>query len=78
MTSQPLTSDMRCKIPRDEHVVFTFHGYPWLVQRLTYRCTNRNLHMCGDQEEGTIATLFDIRVRNDRDRCPLTILNKAG
>jgi hypothetical protein len=34
--------------------------------------------MCGDQEEGTIATLFDIRVRNDRDRCPLTILNKAG
>jgi xylulose-5-phosphate/fructose-6-phosphate phosphoketolase len=78
MTGQPLTSDRRCKIPRDEHLVFALHGYPWAVQRLTYRCTTRNLHMYGDQEEGTITTLFDIRVRNDRDRCRLTILNKAG
>ena len=42
--------------------------YPWLVHRLTYRRTNRNLHVRGYKEEGTITTAFDIRVQNDLDR----------
>ena len=45
-----------------------FHGYPWLVHRLTYRRTNRNLHVRGYKEEGTITTAFDIRVQNELDR----------
>jgi len=53
---------------RDKHIVFAFHGYPWLVHRLTYRRTNRNLHVRGYKEEGTITTAFDMRVQNDLDR----------
>ncbi|MEO7056877.1 MAG: phosphoketolase family protein [Caldimonas sp.] len=53
---------------RDKHIVFGFHGYPWLVHRLTYRRTNRNLHVRGYKEEGTITTAFDMRVQNDLDR----------
>ena len=53
---------------KDKHIVFGFHGYPWLVHRLTYRRTNRNLHVRGYKEEGTITTAFDIRVQNDLDR----------
>ncbi|MGY3053729.1 xylulose-5-phosphate/fructose-6-phosphate phosphoketolase [Pedobacter sp. UYEF25] len=53
---------------RDKHIVFAFHGYPWLVHRLTYRRTNRNLHVRGYKEEGTITTPFDMRVQNDLDR----------
>ena len=49
-------------------VVFAFHGYPSLVHRLTYRRTNRNLHVHGYKEEGTITTPFDMRVQNDLDR----------
>jgi len=52
----------------DKHIVFGFHGYPWLVHRLTYRRTNRNLHVRGYKEEGTITTAFDMRVQNDLDR----------
>ncbi len=50
------------------HIVFGFHGYPWLVHRLTYRRTNHNLHVRGYKEEGTITTAFDMRVQNDLDR----------
>jgi xylulose-5-phosphate/fructose-6-phosphate phosphoketolase len=53
---------------QDKHIVFGFHGYPWLVHRLTYRRTNRNLHVRGYKEEGTITTAFDMRVQNDLDR----------
>jgi xylulose-5-phosphate/fructose-6-phosphate phosphoketolase len=53
---------------KDKHIVFAFHGYPWLVHRLTYRRTNRNLHVRGYKEEGTITTAFDMRVQNDLDR----------
>ena len=53
---------------RDRHIIFAFHGYPWLVHRLTYRRTNRNLHVRGYKEEGTITTAFDIRVQNELDR----------
>ena len=53
---------------KDKHIVFGFHGYPWLIHRLTYRRTNRNLHVRGYKEEGTITTAFDMRVQNDLDR----------
>jgi xylulose-5-phosphate/fructose-6-phosphate phosphoketolase len=52
----------------DKHIVFGFHGYSSLVHRLTYRRTNRNLHVRGYKEEGTITTAFDMRVQNDLDR----------
>jgi xylulose-5-phosphate/fructose-6-phosphate phosphoketolase len=52
----------------DKHIVFGFHGYPSLVHRLTYRRTNRNLHVRGYVEEGTITTAFDMRVQNGLDR----------
>ena len=52
----------------DKHIVFGYHGYPWLIHRLTYRRTNRNLHVRGYKEEGTITTAFDMRVQNDLDR----------
>jgi len=53
---------------RDKPIIFGFHGYPWLVHRLTYRRTNRNLHVRGYKEEGTITTAFDMRVQNELDR----------
>jgi xylulose-5-phosphate/fructose-6-phosphate phosphoketolase len=53
---------------KDKHIVFGFHGYPSLVHRLTYRRANRNLHVRGYKEEGTITTPFDMRVQNDLDR----------
>jgi xylulose-5-phosphate/fructose-6-phosphate phosphoketolase len=51
-----------------KHIIFAFHGYPWLIHRLTYRRTNRNLHVRGYNEEGTITTPFDMRVQNRLDR----------
>jgi xylulose-5-phosphate/fructose-6-phosphate phosphoketolase len=53
---------------KDKHIVFAFHGYPWLVHRLTYRRTNRNMHVRGYVEEGAITTSFDMRVLNKIDR----------
>jgi xylulose-5-phosphate/fructose-6-phosphate phosphoketolase len=58
---------------RDKHIVFAFHGYPGLIHRLTYRRTNRNLHVRGYKEEGTITTAFDMRVQNDIDRFHLVM-----
>lgn len=53
----------------DRPIVFAFHGYPWLIHRLTYRRTNHgNLHARGYKEEGTTTTPFDMVVRNDLDR----------
>jgi xylulose-5-phosphate/fructose-6-phosphate phosphoketolase len=53
----------------DKPIVFAFHGYPWLIHRLTYRRTNHaNLHVRGYKEEGTTTTPFDITVMNDLDR----------
>jgi xylulose-5-phosphate/fructose-6-phosphate phosphoketolase len=57
----------------DKHIIFGFHGYPSLVHRLTYRRTNRNLHVRGYKEEGTITTPFDMRVQNELDRFHLVI-----
>ena len=53
----------------NQPIIFAFHGYPWLIHRLTYRRTNhRNLHVRGYKEEGTTTTPFDMTVRNDLDR----------
>ncbi len=50
-------------------VIFAYHGYPWLIHRLTYRRTNHdNMHVRGYKEEGTTTTPFDMVVRNDMDR----------
>jgi len=53
----------------DKPTIFAYHGYPWLIHRLTYRRTNhRNLHVRGYKEEGTTTTPFDILMLNDLDR----------
>lgn len=52
----------------DKPIIFAFHGYPWLIHRLTYRRNNPHLHVRGYKEEGTITTAFDMTVRNDMDR----------
>jgi len=53
-------------------VIFAFHGYPWLIHRLTYRRTNHeNFHVHGYREEGTTTTPFDMAVRNQLDRFSL-------
>ena len=58
----------------DKPILFAFHGYPWLVHRLTYRRTNHgNLHVRGYKEEGTTTTPFDMTVLNDMDRFHLVI-----
>ena len=55
-------------------VIFAFHGYPWLIHRLTYRRTNHpQFHVRGYKEEGTITTAFDMTVLNDLDRFHLVI-----
>src|SRR5690606_7431439 len=57
---------------RDKPIVFAYHGYPWLIHRLTYRRTNHgNLHVRGYKEEGTTTTPFDMAVLNDIDRYDL-------
>ena len=58
----------------DKPIVFAYHGYPWLIHRLTYRRTNHeNLHVRGYKEEGTVTTPFDMVMRNDLDRFHLVI-----
>ena len=77
MTLQPSTEhphglsdrDFDSIFTADKPVVFAFHGYPWLIHRLTYRRTNHdNLHVRGYKEEGTTTTPFDMTVVNDLDR----------
>ena len=65
---------------KNKEIIFAFHGYPWVVHRLTYRRTNRNLHVRGYKEEGTITTPFDMTVRNDMDRFHLVMdaIERAG
>ena len=58
----------------DRPVVFAYHGYPWLIHRLTYRRTNHdNMHVRGYKEEGTTTTPFDMVMLNDLDRFHLVI-----
>jgi xylulose-5-phosphate/fructose-6-phosphate phosphoketolase len=59
---------------KDRPVVFAYHGYPWLIHRLTYRRANhRNIHVRGYKEEGTTTTPFDMVMLNDMDRYHLVI-----
>jgi xylulose-5-phosphate/fructose-6-phosphate phosphoketolase len=59
---------------KDRPIVFAFHGYPWLIHRLTYRRTNHdNLHVRGYKEEGTTTTPFDMTVLNEIDRYHLAL-----
>jgi xylulose-5-phosphate/fructose-6-phosphate phosphoketolase len=59
---------------KDKPVIFAYHGYPWLIHRLTYRRTNHhNLHVRGYKEEGTTTTPFDMVVMNDLDRYDLVM-----
>jgi xylulose-5-phosphate/fructose-6-phosphate phosphoketolase len=58
----------------DRPIVFAYHGYPWLIHRLTYRRTNHaNLHVRGYKEEGTTTTPFDMVMLNDLDRYHLVM-----
>ncbi|MCY7383677.1 MAG: phosphoketolase family protein [Microcoleus sp. CAN_BIN18] len=77
MTLQPTSEhphglsdrDFDALFTKDKHVIFAFHGYPWLIHRLTYRRTNHsNIHVRGYKEEGTTTTPFDMVVMNDLDR----------
>lgn len=58
---------------KDKPIIFAFHGYPNLIHQLTYRRTNKNLHVHGYKEEGTITTPFDMRVQNELDRFHLVM-----
>ncbi len=95
MTLQPETEhphglsskDFDSLFTKDKPIIFAFHGYPWLIHRLTYRRTNHhNLHVRGYKEEGTTTTPFDMVVMNDLDRFDLVMdvidrvphLEKAG
>ncbi|MEG4964407.1 MULTISPECIES: phosphoketolase family protein [unclassified Microcoleus] len=77
MTLQPASEhphglsdkDFDTLFTKDKPVIFAFHGYPWLIHRLTYRRTNHpNIHVRGYKEEGTTTTPFDMVVINDLDR----------
>jgi len=77
MTLQPASehphglsdADFDALFTTDKPVIFAYHGYPWLIHRLTYRRTNhKNLHVRGYKEEGTTTTPFDMVVLNDLDR----------
>jgi xylulose-5-phosphate/fructose-6-phosphate phosphoketolase len=62
-------NDFDLLFTRDRPIIFAYHGYPWLIHRLTYRRTNHdNLHVRGYKEEGTTTTPFDMAVLNDIDR----------
>lgn len=58
---------------KNKPIVFVFHGYPTLMHELLYHRHNRNLHVCGYHEEGTITTPFDMRVQNEIDRYHLVL-----
>lgn len=59
---------------KDKPIIFNFHGYPWLIHRLTYRRTNhRNLHVRGYKEKGNINTPLDLAVKNQIDRFSLAM-----
>ena len=67
-------ADFDSLFTRDKPVIFAYHGYPWLIHRLTYRRANHHhLHVRGYMEEGTTTTPFDLVMLNDLDRFHLVI-----
>jgi xylulose-5-phosphate/fructose-6-phosphate phosphoketolase len=58
---------------KDRPIIFNYHGYPWLIHRLTYRRANQQLHVRGYKEEGTTTTPFDMCVLNEIDRYHLAM-----
>lgn len=67
-------ADFDALFTRDKPVIFAYHGYPWLIHRLTYRRTNHeNIHVRGYKEEGTTTTPFDMTVLNEIDRFHLAM-----
>jgi xylulose-5-phosphate/fructose-6-phosphate phosphoketolase len=81
MTLQPSTEhphgltdkDYDALFTTERPIIFAFHGYPWLIHRLTYRRKNPSLHVRGYKEEGTTTTPFDMCVMNEMDRFHLAI-----
>ncbi len=68
------TKNMTRSFRRSVPTIFAFHGYPWVIHRLTYRRHNHdNLHVRGYKEEGTTTTPFDMCVLNNIDRFQLTL-----
>jgi xylulose-5-phosphate/fructose-6-phosphate phosphoketolase len=66
--------DFDALFTKDRPIIFAFHGYPWLIHRLTYKRTNHhNIHVRGYKEEGTITTPFDMTVLNEMDRFHLVM-----
>ena len=62
-------NDFEVLFTKDKPIIFAYHGYPWLIHRLTYRRPNHaNLHVRGYKEEGTTTTPFDMAVLNEIDR----------
>jgi xylulose-5-phosphate/fructose-6-phosphate phosphoketolase len=67
-------ADFDSLFTRDRPVIFAYHGYPWLIHRLTYKRTNHgNFHVRGYKEEGTTTTPFDMTVLNEVDRFNLAM-----
>jgi xylulose-5-phosphate/fructose-6-phosphate phosphoketolase len=66
-------SDYDVLFTRDKPILFAYHGYASLIHELTYRRYNKNIHVRGYKEEGTITTPFDMRVQNDLDRFHLVM-----
>jgi xylulose-5-phosphate/fructose-6-phosphate phosphoketolase len=67
-------ADFDSLFTRDRPVIFNFHGYPWLIHKLTYRRSNtRNIHVRGYKEQGNINTPMDLAIRNQIDRFDLVI-----
>ncbi len=67
-------ADFDALFTKDRPIIFAYHGYPWLIHRLTYRRTNHhNLHVRGYKEEGTTTTPFDMTVMNQLDRFNLAM-----
>ena len=67
-------ADFDTLFTKDKPIIFAFHGYPWLIHRLTYRRSNhKNLHVRGYKEEGTTTTPFDMVVLNELDRFHLVM-----
>ena len=73
-SARPIGSGLRQPVHQDKPIIFAFHGYPWLIHRLTYRRTNHNnLHVRGYKEKGNINTPLDLAIQNQIDRFSLAI-----